>query len=106
MATNLEDWETQQEAKRAAARKEQPLSFLQGGGAAASRREEEERRLTDALAHEAEERRKQVVSSILKALRSAYFPDEITYFREMLQKIRLTPGEEAELRDVLAEKIR
>jgi len=105
MASNLEDWETQQEAKRAAASKERPLSFLQGGTAAITR-EEEEHWLSDALAREAEERRKHVVASIMKALRSAYFPDEITYYREMLQKIQLTSSEEAELREVLAEKIR
>ncbi len=106
MASNLEDWETQQEAKRAAASKGRPLNFLQGGGAAAVRREEEEHWLSDALAREAEERRKQVVASVMKALRSAYFPDEITYYREMLQNIHLTSPEEAELREVLAEKIR
>ena len=38
MSKDLEDWETQQEAKRAAAHKEGPLSFLAGGGAAASRK--------------------------------------------------------------------
>ncbi len=50
MSSNLEDWETQQEAKHAAAHKEGPLDFLAGGGAVASRREQEEKRVSDTLA--------------------------------------------------------
>ncbi len=105
MSSNLEDWETQQEAKRAAAHKEGPLTFLAGGGAAASRREREERQVSDELAREAQARHKKVVESTMKALREAVFPDEIAHFRDALLKLDLTPAEQDELRKVLWEKI-
>ena len=105
MSSNIEDWETQQEAKRAAAHKEGPLTFLAGGGAAASRREQEERQVSDELAREAQARRKKLVESAMKALRGAVFPDEIAHFRDMLLKLDLTPREQEELKKLLWEKI-
>jgi uncharacterized protein HemY len=104
MSSNLEDWEAQQEAKRAAAHKEGPLTFLAGGGAAASRRDREERRVSDELTLEAL-KRKEVFETTLKALREANFPDEIAHFRNMLLKLNLTPAEQEELQKVLWEKI-
>lgn len=104
MSEELEDWETQQEAKRAAVHKEGPLSFLAGGGTTASRREREERRMSDALTHEAL-KRKTLFETTLKALREANFPDEIAHFRDMLLKLNLTPLEQEKLRKVLLEKI-
>ena len=74
MSVHLEDWEAQQEAKRATARKEGPLAFLAGGGTTASRREREERRVSEALTHEALAR-KTLFETMLKALREANFPD-------------------------------
>jgi hypothetical protein len=106
MSSNLEDWETQQEAKHAAAHKEGPLSFLAGGGAVASRREHEERLVSDALAKEAEERHKKLVEASMKALRDATFPDEIEHFHEALLKLNLTPMEQEELKKLLWEKFR
>ncbi|HVB75861.1 MAG TPA: hypothetical protein VNE38_20105 [Ktedonobacteraceae bacterium] len=104
MSSNLEDWEAQQEAKRAAAHKEGPLTFLAGGGAAASRRDREERRVSDELTLEAL-KRKELFETTIKALRKANFPDEITHFRDMLLKLNLTPAEHKELQKVLWEKI-
>ena len=104
MSEELEDWETQQEAKRAAVHKEGPLSFLAGGGTTASRREREERRMSDALTHEAL-KRKTLFETTLKALREANFPDEIAHFRDMLVKLNLTPLEQEELRKVLLAKM-
>lgn len=104
MSEELEDWETQQEAKRAAVHKEGPLSFLAGGGTTASRREREERRMSDALTHEAL-KRKTLFETTLKALREANFPDEIAHFRDVLLKLNLTPLEQEKLRKVLLEKI-
>jgi hypothetical protein len=106
MSSNLEDWETQQEAKHAAARKEGPLNFLAGGGTVASRREQEERRASDALAHEAEERHKKLVEASMKALRDATFPDEIEHFQDVLLKLNLTTMEQEELKKLLWEKFR
>jgi hypothetical protein len=106
MSSNLEDWETQQEAKHAAAHKEGPLNFLSGGGAAASRREQEEHRISDILAHEAEERHKKLVKASMKGLRDATFPDEIGHYRDVLLKLNLTPMEEEELKKLLWEKFR
>lgn len=106
MSSNLEDWETQKEAKQTVAHKGGPLTFLEGGGAVASRREEEEHRASDALSQEAGERRKKLIAANMKALRAATFPDEIAYFRDVLRKLNLTPAEEAELREVLWAKIR
>lgn len=103
MSDHLEDWETQQEAKRAAAHKEGPLSFLAGGGTTASRREREERRMSEALTHEALEHKK-VFETTLKALHNANFPDEIAHYRDMLLKLNLTPIEQEELHRVLLEK--
>ncbi len=105
MSSNLEDWETQQEAKQAAAHKEGPLSFLAGGGTVASRREQEEKRVSDTLAHEAEEHHKKVEIS-MKGLRDATFPDEIAHFRDELLKLDLTPKEQEELKQLLWEKFR
>lgn len=104
MSEELEDWETQQEAKRAAAHKEGPLAFLAGGGTTASRREREERRMSEALTHEALER-KTLFETTLKSLREATFPDEIAHFRDMLLKLNLTPLEQKELRKVLLAKM-
>ena len=106
MLSNLEDWETQQEAKHAAAHKEGPLNFLAGGGAVASKREQEERRVSDILAHEAEERHKKMVEASMKGLRDATFPDEIAHFRDRLLKLNLTPKEGEELKKLLWEKFR
>ena len=106
MSNNLEDWETQQEAKHAAAHKEGPLNFLAGGGAVASKREQEERRVSDILAHEAEERHKKLVGASMKGLRDATFPDEIAHFRDTLLKLNLTSIEEEELKKLLWEKFR
>jgi hypothetical protein len=106
MSSNLEDWETQQEAKHAAAHKEGPLDFLAGGGAVASRREQEERRVSDTLAKEAEKRHKKLVEASMKGLRDATFPDEIAHFRDVLLKLNLTPTEQEELRKLLWEKFR
>lgn len=106
MSSNLEDWETQQEAKHAAAHKEGPLNFLAGGGAAASRRERDERRVSDTLAHEAEERHKKLVKASMKGLRGATFPDDIAHFQNALLKLNLTPVEEEELKKLLWEKFR
>jgi len=106
MSNNLEDWETQQEAKHAAAHKEGPLSFLAGGGAVASRREQEEKRFSDALAREAEEHHKKLVADSMKGLRDATFPDEISHFRDELLKLDLTPKEQEELKQLLWEKYR
>ena len=104
MSNNLEDWEAQQEAKRAAAHKEGPLAFLAGGGAAASKRDREERRVSDELALEAL-KRKEVFETTLKSLRDSNFPDEIAHFRDTLLKLNLTPVEYQELQKVLWEKI-
>lgn len=104
MPEQLEDWEVQQEAKRAAAHKEGPLAFLGGGGTTASRREREERRVSEALTHEALEH-KMMFETTLKALREAKFPDEIGHFRDMLLKLNLTPLEQKELQKVLLEKM-
>jgi hypothetical protein len=106
MSSNLGDWETQQEAKHAAARKEGPLSFLAGGGAVASRREQEEKRVSDALAHQAEEHHKKLFEDAMKGLRDATFPDEISHFRDELLKLDLTPKEQEELKQLLWEKYR
>ena len=106
MSSNLEDWETQKEAKHAAAHKEGPLSFLAGGGAVASRREQEEKRFSDALAHEAEERHKKLVGASMKGLSGATFPDEIAHFRDELLKLDLTPKEQEDLKTLLWEKFR
>jgi len=106
MSSNLEDWETQQEAKHAAAHKKGPLSFLAGGGAVASRREQEELRVSDALAQEAEERHKKLVAASMKALRDATFPDEIEHYCDVLLKLNLTSMEQEELRKLLWEKFR
>lgn len=105
MSNNLEDWETQQEAKRAAAHKEGPLTFLAGGGAAASRKNREEHRISDELAHE-QARHKTLVETTLKALRNAVFPDEVAHFQDVLLKLNLTPEEQEELRKVMWEKIK
>lgn len=104
MSEQLEDWETQQEAKHVAAHKEGPLAFLAGGGTTASRREREERRMSEALTHEAL-KRKTLFETTLKALREANFPDEITHFRDMLLKLNLTPAEQEELQKVLLAKM-
>ena len=104
MSSKLEDWETQQEAKHAAAHKEGPLNFLAGGGAVASKREQEERRVSDILAHEAEERHKKLVEASMKGLRGATFPDEIAHFRDRLLKLNLTPKEGEELKKLLWER--
>lgn len=104
MSAQLEDWEAQQEAKRAAPHKEGPLTFLAGGGTAASRRDGEERRVSDELSREARER-KTLFEKALKALREAKFPDEIAHFQRMLLKLNLTPLEQEELQKVLLEKI-
>ena len=106
MSKDLEDWETQQEAKRAAAHKEGPLTFLAGGGTAASRKEREEHRISDELARAAQARRKTVVETTMKALRSAVFPDEIVHFQGALLKLNLTAEEQEELRKVVWEKIK
>ena len=106
MSSNLEDWETQQEAKHAAAHKEGPLSFLAGGGAVASRREQEEKRVSDALAHHAEEHHKKLVADSMKGLHDATFPDEIAHFRDELLKLDLTPKEQEDLKQLLWEKYR
>ena len=104
MSEHLEDWEVQQEAKRAAAHKEGSLAFLGGGGTTASRREREERRMSDALTHKALER-KMLFETMLKALREASFPDEIAHFRDMLLKLNLTLPEQQELQKVLLGKM-
>ena len=106
MSSNLGDWQTQQEAKHAAAHKEGPLSFLAGGGAVASRREQEEKRLSDALAHETEERHKKLVEAAMKGLQDVTFPDEIAHFRDALFKLNLTTTERAKLKELLWEKFR
>ncbi|HXZ05048.1 MAG TPA: hypothetical protein VEH81_09445 [Ktedonobacteraceae bacterium] len=106
MSSNLEDWEAQQEAKHAAAHKEGPLNFLAGGGAVASKREREERRVSDALAHEAEERHKKLVKTSMRGLRDSTFPDEIAHFRDLLLKLNLTPMEQEDLKKLLWEKFR
>ena len=106
MSSNLEDWETQQEAKHAAAHKEGPLNFLAGGGAVASKREQEEKRVSDTLAHEAEEHHKKLVETSMKGLRDSTFPDEIAHFRNVLLKLNLTPTEEEELKKLLWQKFR
>ncbi len=106
MSSNLEEWETQQEAKHAAAHKEGPLNFLAGGGAVASKREQEEKRVSDTLTHEAEEHHKKLVESSMKGLCDATFSDEIAHFRDELLKLNLTPIEEEELKKLLWEKFR
>jgi hypothetical protein len=106
MSSNLEDWETQQEAKHAAAHKEGPLNFLAGGGAVASKREQEEKRVSDTLAHEAEEQHKKLIEASMKGLRDATFPDEIAHFRDALLKLDLTPKEQEDLKKLLWEKFR
>jgi hypothetical protein len=106
MSSNLEDWETQQEAKHAAAHKEGPLNFLAGGGAVASRREQEEKRASDTLSHEAEEHYKKMVAVSMKGLRDATFPDEISHFRDALFKLNLTQTDQEELKKLLWEKFR
>src|SRR5690348_7862888 len=106
MSNNLGDWETQQEAKHAAAHKEGPLSFLAGGGAVVSRREQEEKRVSDALAHEAEEHYKKLFEASMKGLRDATFPDEIAHFQDELLKLDLTPKEQEDLKQLLWEKFR
>jgi hypothetical protein len=102
MVSNLEHWEAQQEAKRVAARKEGPLTFLAGGGAATMNREHEERRVSDELSREAL-RRKEAFEAGIKALREANFPDEIAYFRDILLKLNLTSAEYQMLQKVLWE---
>ena len=104
MSTNLEEWEAQQEARRAAAHKDGPLTFMAGGGAAASRRDREERRVSEELTREALER-KTLLETMMKGLREAKFPDEISHFREELLKLNLTPIEQEELQKVLLTKI-
>lgn len=106
MSSNLEDWETQKDAKHTVAHKGGPLTFLDGGGTVASRRQEEEHRASDALSQEAGERRKKLVAANMKSLRDSKFPDEIAYFRDALRKLNLTSAEEAELREILWAKIR
>ena len=106
MSSNLEDWETQRDAKHAAAHKEGPLNFLAGGGAVASKREQEEKRVSDTLAHEAEEHHKKLVEASMKGLHDATFPDEIAHFRDALLKLNLTSMEEEELKKLLWEKFR
>lgn len=104
MTAQLEDWEAQQEARRAAAHKEGPLTFLARGGTAASRRDREERCVSNELSREARER-KTLFETAMKALREANFPDEIAHFREVLLKLNLTPLEQEELQKALLEKI-
>lgn len=106
MFKDLEDWEAQQEAKRAAAHKEGPLGFLAGGGAAASRKDREERRISDELAREAQVRHKTLVETMMQALRNAVFPDEVAHFQAVLLKLDLTAEEQEELRKVVWEKIK
>jgi len=106
MSSNLEDWETQQEARHAAAHKEGPLNFLAGGGAVAGKREQEEKRVSDTLAHKAEEQHKKLVEASMKGLRDATFPDEIAHFRDALFKLDLTPKEQDDLKKLLWEKFR
>ena len=106
MSSSLEDWETQQEAKHAAAHKEGPLSFLAGGGAVASKREQEEKRVSNTLAHEAEEHHKKLVETSMKGLRDATFPDEIAHFRDTLIKLDLSPKEQEDLKKLLWENFR
>lgn len=57
MSEHLEEWEAQQEARRAAAHKEGPLTFLAGGGTTASRIDQEKHRMVEELSHEAFERK-------------------------------------------------
>lgn len=104
MSNNRENWETQQEAKQAAARREGPLSFLTEGGTAAARREYEERQVSDELSLAAQARHKQAVETTMKALRDAVLPDEIAHVREVLLTLNLSPTEQEELRKVLEEK--
>lgn len=104
MSEHLEDWEAQQEARRAAAHKEGPLTFLGGGGTAASRRDREEKRVSEELTRQALER-KIVFETAMKALREAKFPDEIAHFRGILLKLNLNPVERDEMQKVLLDKI-
>ena len=104
MSEHLEDWEAQQEAMRAAAHKEGPLTFLAGGGTAASRRDREERRVSEELTREALER-KTVFDTSMKALQEAKFPDEIAHFRDILLRLNLTQEEQEQLQKVLLSKI-
>ena len=106
MSSNLENWETQQEAKQAAAHKEGPLSFLGGGGTTASRKEQEERRISDELSLEAQKRRNKLVKTMMSGLRRAVFPDEIAHFQNILLKLNLTPKEQEEFQKVLWEKLK
>ncbi len=106
MSSNLEDWETQREAKHAVAHKGGPLTFLDGGGAAAGRREREEHLASDALSKEAGEHRKKLIATNMKALHDSKFPDEVEYYQNVLRKLNLTPAEEAALKEALWAKIR
>lgn len=104
MTEQLQDWEAQQEARRAAAQKEGPLNFLAGGGVAASRRDREERRVSEEVTREALEH-KTVFETAMKALKKAKFPDEIAHFRDILLKLKLTQEEHDEVQKVLLSKI-
>ena len=103
MLSNLQAWETQQEAKHAAMQKGGPLAFL-SGGVVAQRQEVEAHRLSNALSAEAASRREQLIAARIEALRHASFPDEIAYFRRALRLLNLLPGEEAAVRTVLLKK--
>lgn len=106
MSQELEDWETQQEAKHAAANREGPLSFLAGGGMTASRKDLEEKRISDELTREAQVRHMALVETTMHALRNAIFPDEVAHFQAVLLKLDLTAEEQEELRKVVWEKIK
>jgi hypothetical protein len=95
MTSNLESWETQEEAKHAAGRYTgSPL----GGGLAASRREAEEHRLTDMLAEQA---RRELVEATMAALRKCTLDTERKDYISTLHKLHLTPAERGDLMELL-----
>lgn len=104
MASHLEDWKAQQEAKHAVARREGSLTFLAGGGATARRSDREEQQVSVELTLEAR-KRKELFETTIKALREANFPDEIAYFQDILLKLSLTSAEHEELQKVFWGKI-
>lgn len=95
MTDELEAWETQEQAKRAAGHS---TGGLLGGGIVASRREAEEHRLSDMLAEQA---RRDLVEAAMTALRTCTVDTERKGYIRTLHELHLTQAERADLMNLL-----
>ena len=91
MTDELEAWETQEQAKRAAGHS---TGGLLGGGIIASRREAEEHRLSDMLAEQA---RRDLVEAAMTALRTCTVDTERKGYLRTLHELHMTQAERADL---------